>query len=139
MKCLSGVVNQTLPMGMVYRFVFAVHSARRGLLCTLPSQRHGTHSETCRICRLSGRKRKSLGHCQTVAIDPQRTSKTGHTRRTIGSAPDDATGTTEAAIEDRETAKAERRWKNSVGRLRCSRCAITKFPMATIELRRFPF
>ena len=28
---------------------------------------------------------------------------------TIGSAPDEATGTTEAAIEDRETAKAERR------------------------------
>ena len=45
----------------------------------------------------------------TSDFDPQRTSKTGHTRRTIGSAPDEATGTTEAAIEDRETARAERR------------------------------
>ena len=33
------------------------------------------HAEVWYGCRLSGRKRKSLGHCQTVAIDPSRTER----------------------------------------------------------------
>jgi len=31
------------------------------------------HAEVSYGCRLSGRKRKSFGHCQTVAIDPTET------------------------------------------------------------------
>ena len=85
-KCLSGVVNQTLPIGMIYRFKRS-HFPWRGLrfyLCTCRFS--GTapilrHAEVWYGCRLSGRKRKSLGHCQTVAIDPTETLVRGYVPR----------------------------------------------------------
>jgi hypothetical protein len=78
MKRLSGVVNQTLPMGMVYGFVRSHFPlAGEGGSTFAPCRLSGTapilrHAEVWYGCRLSGRKRKSLGHCQTVANDPKR-------------------------------------------------------------------
>ena len=50
-KRLSGIVNETSPNGdglQIYAIAFPLGGGRRFYLCTLPSQRHGTHSETCR-------------------------------------------------------------------------------------------
>ena len=83
MKRLSGIVNQTLPNGdglQIYAIAFPL--AGEGGSTFAPCRLSGTapilrHAEVWYGCRLSGRKRKSLGHCQTVAIDPTETLARG--------------------------------------------------------------
>ena len=69
MKRLSGVVNQTLPNRDGLQ-IYAIAFPWRGRAFYLPSQRHGTHSETCRslvrmsVLRAKAEVARTLPNCR---------------------------------------------------------------------------